>query len=58
MDKIIIAGKEMPFRLLDKSELKGIYVDANSHANGVLTVELADYIEDSNIQYWIYGLTL
>mgnify|MGYP000162777042 CR=1 FL=1 len=27
----------------------------DSHANGAFTVELADYIEDSNIQYWIYG---
>ncbi|NDV65296.1 hypothetical protein [Bacteroides sp. 224] len=55
MHKIIIAGKKTPFRLLDKSELKGIYVDANSHANGAFTVKLADCVEDSNIQYWIYG---
>ncbi len=27
----------------------------NSKANGAFTVELEDYIEDSGIEYWIYG---
>ncbi len=27
----------------------------NSKANGAFTVELKDYIEDSGIEYWIYG---
>ncbi len=28
---------------------------ANSKANGGFTIELADYIKDSGIDYWIYG---
>lgn len=28
---------------------------ANSKANGAFTVELAEYIQDSDIEYWIYG---
>ena len=27
----------------------------DSKANGAFTVELSDYIEDSDIEYWIYG---
>ncbi len=46
--KIVVTHHVPSFQMLS-SEFKG------SRANGAFTVELADYIEQSGIDYWIYG---
>jgi len=46
--KIVVTHHVPSFRMLCP-KFKG------SHANGAFTVELADFIEQSDIEYWIYG---
>ncbi|MGN0191525.1 MAG: metallophosphoesterase [Candidatus Cryptobacteroides sp.] len=46
--RIVVTHHVPSFRMLDP-RFKG------SRANGAFTVELADYIESSGIDYWIYG---
>ena len=48
-EKIIVVTHHVPSFLLESPDFKG------GSINGAFTVELADYIQSSSIDYWIYG---